>query len=91
MPADEIHVLLVPGADRLAFTEDAAQAAERSATVHPLNLPVFAGQPVDGQAAYYAHVAGLIGAALEAGTNCGSCRPELASILAAAQAKVAAE
>ena len=32
-----------------------------------------------------------IGAALEAGTNCGSCRPELASILAAAQAKVAAE
>ena len=66
MPADEIHVLLVPGADRLAFTEDAAQAAERSATVHPLNLPVFAGHPVDGQAAYYAHVAGLIGAALEA-------------------------
>ena len=36
-------------------------------------------------------VPGEIGAALEAGTNCGSCRPELASILAAAQAKVAAE
>ena len=32
-----------------------------------------------------------IGAALEAGTNCGSCRPELAAILAAAQARVAAE
>ncbi|MCR8546467.1 molybdopterin-dependent oxidoreductase [Salipiger sp. P9] len=32
-----------------------------------------------------------IGAALEAGTNCGSCRPELAAILAGAQAKEAAE
>ena len=32
-----------------------------------------------------------IGAALEAGTNCGSCRPELAAILAAAHAKEAAQ
>ena len=32
-----------------------------------------------------------IGAALEAGTNCGSCRPELAAILDAAHSKEAAE
>ncbi|WP_102222609.1 nitrate reductase [Acidimangrovimonas sediminis] len=32
-----------------------------------------------------------IGAALQAGTNCGSCRPELAALLAAAHAKEAAE
>jgi assimilatory nitrate reductase catalytic subunit len=32
-----------------------------------------------------------IGAALEAGTNCGSCRPELAALLASTQHKEAAE
>lgn len=32
-----------------------------------------------------------IGAALRAGTNCGSCRPELRALLAAASQKVAAE
>ncbi|WP_425074578.1 molybdopterin-dependent oxidoreductase [Sagittula sp. S175] len=32
-----------------------------------------------------------IGAALQAGTNCGSCRPELADLLARAQVKEAAE
>ena len=32
-----------------------------------------------------------IGAALQAGTNCGSCRPELAALLATAQAREAAE
>ena len=32
-----------------------------------------------------------IGAALQAGTNCGSCRPELASLLASTQQKEAAE
>ncbi len=32
-----------------------------------------------------------IGAALEAGTNCGSCRPELATLLHSTQAKEAAE
>ncbi|WP_068115015.1 nitrate reductase [Tropicimonas marinistellae] len=32
-----------------------------------------------------------IGAALQAGTNCGSCRPELATLLAAAQVREAAE
>ena len=32
-----------------------------------------------------------IGIALEAGSNCGSCRPELAAILQAAQSKIAAE
>ncbi|WP_370311126.1 molybdopterin-dependent oxidoreductase [Sagittula sp.] len=32
-----------------------------------------------------------IGAALQAGTNCGSCRPELAALLAAARSKEAAE
>jgi assimilatory nitrate reductase catalytic subunit len=32
-----------------------------------------------------------IGIALEAGSNCGSCRPELAAILQAAHSKIAAE
>ncbi|MAQ36537.1 MULTISPECIES: nitrate reductase [Thioclava] len=32
-----------------------------------------------------------IGAALQAGTNCGSCRPELAALLASAQPREAAE
>jgi assimilatory nitrate reductase catalytic subunit len=32
-----------------------------------------------------------IGQALGAGTNCGSCRPELRSLLAAAQMKTAAQ
>jgi assimilatory nitrate reductase catalytic subunit len=32
-----------------------------------------------------------IGAALNAGTNCGSCRPELAAILASTQHREAAE
>ncbi|PZX15940.1 assimilatory nitrate reductase catalytic subunit [Palleronia aestuarii] len=32
-----------------------------------------------------------VGAALSAGTNCGSCRPEIAALLTAAQARVAAE
>ncbi|MFY2823044.1 (2Fe-2S)-binding protein [Ruegeria sp. MALMAid1280] len=32
-----------------------------------------------------------IGEALQAGTNCGSCRPELATLLASAQQKEAAE
>ena len=32
-----------------------------------------------------------IGAALEAGTNCGSCRPEISAILAGAHLKTAAE
>ena len=32
-----------------------------------------------------------IGALLQAGTNCGSCRPELAALLAATQTREAAE
>ena len=32
-----------------------------------------------------------IGAALRAGTNCGSCRPELAALLARDAARLAAE
>ena len=65
LPADEFHVILVPGADGLAFAQDAAQAAERGAAVHSLTLPAFAGHPVDGQAAFYADAADLIGAALD--------------------------
>ena len=32
-----------------------------------------------------------VGAALQAGSNCGSCRPEIAALLAAAQMREAAE
>ena len=64
MPADEFHVILVPGADGLAFAQDAAQAAERGAAVHSLTLPAFAGHPVDGQAAFYADAADFDGVVL---------------------------
>jgi hypothetical protein len=71
MPANEIQVILVPGADRLAFSADTAQAAARGATVHPLTLPAFSGHPIDDQAAYYADMAGLIGAALKDARRAG--------------------
>lgn len=59
-----IHVILVPGADALAFGPDIAEAGLRGIAVHPLVLTPYSGHPIDGRHRYYDDVAQQIGTAI---------------------------
>ncbi len=54
------HLLLVHGADRLVFREDAEEARKRGISVHALELPRFEGHPVDDVHKQYSEISALI-------------------------------
>ena len=60
---DDIHVILVPGADGLTFEEDLAHAESIGAKAHTLTLGPVAGHPIDGRKVYFDAVADEIAAA----------------------------
>jgi hypothetical protein len=55
-----VHVLLIHGADGLAFAEDRAEAERRGAIPHPLRLPAFSGDPVADASRHYDAVSDVI-------------------------------
>jgi len=55
-----IHIILVPGADSLAFPEDQEAANRCGATIHALTLSPIAGHPIDARPPYFNDVADLI-------------------------------
>lgn len=55
-----IHVILVPGADSLAFLEDLEAANKCGATVHALTLSPIVGHPIDARPPYFNAVADQI-------------------------------
>lgn len=55
-----IHVILVPGADSLAFPEDQEAAKRCGATVHALTLSPIVGHPIDARPPYFNAVADQI-------------------------------
>jgi len=66
MPASNPkQVILVPGADALAFEEDRAEAERRDIVVRELTLPPFSGHPIDDRKAHFNAVAVQIAAAAQ--------------------------
>ena len=66
MQGNNTHfTILVPGADSLPFGKDQKQAEVQNITVRELNLPSFAGHPIDDQRAHFDAVADLILATCE--------------------------
>lgn len=65
MPMKNVHVLLVHGADRLAFAEDIEQAEKRGTIAHSLELPLNRGDPIDDCHDYYDAVSDMIAAEID--------------------------
>ena len=63
---NNLHVLFVHGADRLAFVEDSEAAEKHGAVAHSLDLPVNRGHPIDTAHAYYDTVSDSIAAEIDA-------------------------
>ncbi len=55
-----IHVILVPGADDLPFSEDLDAAERCGASVHPLQLPALTGHPIDSRPPFFNAIADKI-------------------------------
>jgi hypothetical protein len=60
MASGNHHLILVHGADRLAFGEDIAEAEKRGVKVHALVLPRFDDHPIDDVHDYYLEVSATI-------------------------------